>query len=376
MGRLINGGSRQAGSGPGGVVVDLAQLGFDPWFEERYRGLHVPGCRPARVSSVYGDRYRIVSEIGEVNAELSGKCLFSVESPSDYPCVGDWVAAQYVNEDSSAIIHETFPRKSCLRRKAAGKKVDHQMIAANIDVAFVVQSCDSDFNLRRLERYLVMIHDGNIEPVVVLTKTDLVPKEELECLVEKVKRHGNDCDVVPISTITGEGLSDFSGRLTAGKSYCLIGSSGVGKTTLINHLVGGQVFETKSVRESDGRGRHTTSRRQLVMLGQGALMIDTPGMRELAGIGVTTAIGDSFPEIEALSARCLFSDCAHVSEKGCAVMHAVVSGDLEAERLNSYRKLKTESDYHEMSYAEKREKDRKFGRFVADWKKNHKKFES
>jgi ribosome biogenesis GTPase len=320
---------------------------------------------------VYRDSYHLINEIGEVNGELSGKYLFSVESSTDYPCIGDWVLAQYINNDSSAIIHKIFPRKSYLRRKVAGKKIDYQMIAANIDVAFIVQSCDVDFNLRRLERYLIMINDGNIDPIIILTKSDLVSTEELNDMIEKVKFINNNCVVMPISNVTGEGLAHLKGRLIPRKTYCLIGSSGVGKTTLINHLIGKHMFETNTVRESDGRGRHTTSNRQLVILGQGSMIIDTPGMRELASIGVYTAIRDSFPDIEDLSVHCMFSDCSHGFEKGCAVKNAVLAGDLNEERLKSYKKIKDESKYYEMSYVEKREKDRKFGRFIANWKKQN-----
>ena len=359
-----------------GAHMDLIDLGYDQWFAEKFHEMNIIDCKPARVSAVYRDNYDIINEIGEVNGELSGKYLFSIDSSTDFPCVGDWVLAQYYNNNSSAIIHKVFPRKSYLRRKAAGKKIDYQMIAANIDVAFIVQSCDVDYNLRRLERYLIMVHDGKIEPIILLTKSDLVPIDKLNDLIEKVNTTIDNCIVMPISNVTTEGLVHLVGILNPGKTYCLIGSSGVGKTTLINHLLGKNIFGTKTVRESDGRGRHTTSHRQMVFLGQGSMIIDTPGMRELASIGVHTAISDSFPEIEALSVECMFSNCSHGSESGCAVMNAVLAGDLSKERLQSYKKLKHESEYYEMSYVEKRDKDRKFGRFIANWKKQNKKFKS
>jgi ribosome biogenesis GTPase len=192
-------------------------------------------------------------------------------------------------------------------------------------------------------------------------------------MIEKIER-ANDCTVMPISNMTGVGLVDLKECLIPGKTYCLIGSSGVGKSTLINHLIGKDLFETKTVRESDGRGRHTTSHRQLVMLGQGSMVIDTPGMRELASIGADTAIRESFPDIEDLSAKCLFPDCSHVHEKGCAVRKAVTDGDLGEERLKNYHKLKVESEYNELSYTEKREKEKRFGKNIHNWKKMHKKF--
>jgi len=356
--------------------MDLLDLGYDQWFVEKYNEMNILDCRPARLSAVYRDNYHIINEIVEVNGELSGRFVFSADSYTDYPCVGDWVLAQYYNNDTSAIIHKVFPRKSYLRRKAAGKIIDYQMIAANIDVGFIVQSCDVDFNLRRLERYLIMIRDGNIEPVIVLTKSDLVTGGKLSELIEKIKLVNIDCMVISLSNMTGEGLELLKSILISRKTYCLIGSSGVGKTTLLNNLIGKHMFETKTIRESDGRGRHVTSHRQMVILEQGSMIIDTPGMRELANIGVNTAIRDSFPEIEDLSVQCKFSNCTHTSESGCSVMNAVLAGDLSEERLQSYKKLKKESEYYEMSYFKRREKDRKFGRFIAGTLKQIKKYES
>jgi ribosome biogenesis GTPase len=356
--------------------MDLLDLGYDHWFVEKYNEMNILDCRPARVSAVYRDNYQIINEIVEVNGELSGRFVFSADSYTDYPCVGDWVLAQYYNSDTSAIIHKVFPRKSYLRRKAAGKIIDYQMIAANIDVGFIMQSCDVDFNLRRLERYLIMIRDGNIEPVIVLTKSDLATGDKLSELIEKIKLVNIDCMVISLSNMTGEGLELLKSVLISRKTYCLIGSSGVGKTTLLNNLIGKHIFETKTVRESDGRGRHATSHRQMVILEKGSMIIDTPGMRELANIGVNTAIRDSFPEIEDLSVHCKFSNCTHTSESGCSVMNAVLAGDLSEERLQSYKKLKKESEYYEMSYIKRREKDRKFGRFIAGALKQIKKYES
>ena len=208
--------------------MDLLDLGYDQWFVEKYNEMNILDCRPARVSAVYRDNYHIINEIVEVNGELSGRFVFSADSYTDYPCVGDWVLAQYYNNDTSAIIHKVFPRKSYLRRKAAGKIIDYQMISANIDVGFIVQSCDVDFNLRRLERYQIMIRDGNIEPVIVLTKSDLVTVDKLSELIEKIKLANMDCRVISLSNMTGEGVELLKSVLISRKTYCLIGSSGVG----------------------------------------------------------------------------------------------------------------------------------------------------
>ncbi len=350
--------------------MELKDLGFDHWFEQRYQPRSDLECRIARVTSVHRDSYTVRNERGEVPAEVTGKLRFSAESAMDLPCVGDWVAAQYHNADTFAIIHGLLSRRTFLRRKVAGQRVDYQMIAANIDVAFIVQSCDRDFNLRRLERYLVMVNEGGIEPALLLSKSDLVSPSVLEHRVALVRDAGIGCGVLAFSNTTGSGMEQVREAFEARETYCLLGSSGVGKTTLLNHLIGRNDFETGAVREKDGKGRHVTARRQLVVLDRGAMVIDTPGMRELGNIGTDDGIAESFPKIRELSEQCRFADCTHTKEVGCAVLMAVERGDLSEGRYRSYLKLMKESDYYQMSYLEKRRKDRAFGKFIKSAKKH------
>jgi ribosome biogenesis GTPase len=344
--------------------MELSDLGFDSWFQERLTKLWNPACRVARVTRVDRDRYAVRNEKDEIEAEPTGKLLFGASSSQDLPCVGDWVIVQYYNDDSLAIIHDVFPRKTLLRRKSAGRKIDYQIIASNVDTAFIIQSCDFNFNIRRLERYLVMANEGRVEPVVLLSKTDLVSPGELEERISEIKEARTGAQIMAFSNKTGTGLDAVEQVLGKGKTYCLLGSSGVGKTTLLNHLLGHEAFATNPVREKDGRGRHTTARRQLTILDNGALLIDTPGMRELGMIGADASIEESFSDITALSGECRYKDCTHVVEAGCAILTAVRNGALREERYQSYITLMKESAFHQLSYVERRQKDKKFGRMV------------
>ncbi len=327
-------------------------------------------CVAARVSAVDRGSYRIMHGSEEVSAELTGRFSFQVDTPDQLPCVGDWVSAQYYDNDTAAVIHRVFSRKSFLRRRSAGARIDLQMVAANIDTAFIVQSCHFDFNPRRLDRYLVMAADGGVEPVILLTKTDLISPVELNEKLEIV-RSVTHARVLALSSVTGSGLENFRQILCPGKTCCLLGSSGVGKTTLINSLLGLNIFDTKPV-SSTGEGTHTTSRRQLIVLGNGSMLVDTPGMRELGLLDAGEGVDSGFDEIIGLSAQCLYGDCRHEGEPGCAVREAIERGDLSEERLYSYKKLKKESDYYGMSYMDRRKKEKAFGRFIKSYKKTFK----
>ncbi|MBI2399899.1 MAG: ribosome small subunit-dependent GTPase A [Deltaproteobacteria bacterium] len=350
-------------------MISLKELGFDEWFKTHSNALRQEGHDIARVSAVDRGSYLVKNELREIPAELAGKFYFRVESSIDLPCVGDWVTVQYHNDDTEAIIHGVFPRKTFLRRKCAGENVDFQMIAANIDIAFIVQSCHFDFNMKRLDRYLVMAADGHVKPIVILTKTDLISPGELEQKLAAIKQASAVSRVFALSNMTGSGFDEFQQLLITGKTYCLLGSSGVGKTTLINRLTGQNTFNTKAV-SGTGEGTHATTRRQLIFLDKGSMLIDTPGMRELGLLG--DGVDQGFEDIFELSEKCRYANCGHTQETDCAVLAAVTNGELSEERYSSYMKLKKESAYHEMSYADKRKKDRAFGRFIKSAKKHMK----
>jgi len=358
-------------------VMELKDLGFDDWFRKNYQESPIKEHNLARVIAVNKENYIIRNTSKEMLAEITGKMMYEAESNLDLPVVGDWIYAEFFNQDTFAIIRKILPRKSLLKRKVAGQKIEYQPIASNIDIAFIVQSSDFDFNLRRLERYLIMANENNIIPVILLSKLDLVSPEALEREIDKTKSLNPDYEIIAFSNETSEGLDDIRNILQQGKTYCLLGSSGVGKTTLINRLIGYNIFRTDTVREKDGKGKHITARRQLIILEQGGMIIDTPGMRELGQIGVEKGLSETFRDIIDLAQNCHFKDCTHTNETGCAVVTAIETGELSIKRYQNYLKIRKESQFYEMSYLEKRRKDKKFGKLCRSVKeKNKKKYSS
>lgn len=343
---------------------NIEALGFGKWFQDNVDPVDLNQFDIARVMAVHKDSYIINNGEKDVFAELIGKMVFNADSPMDYPAVGDWVLATFYDENTFSIIHNLLPRKSLLKRKTPGKKIDFQLIAANIDVAFIVQSLGENFNLRRLERYLVMVKESNIEPVVLLSKSDLLDAENIANRIAEIHGIMPFLHIQPFSNENESGLKEIKDLLAPAQTYCLLGSSGVGKTTLLNNLIGESVFTTKAVREKDSKGRHATTSRQLIMLDCEAMLIDTPGMRELGNFSVETGIDETFSEITELSKHCQFNDCNHVNEKGCAVIEAVENGQVSEKRYQNYIKIKKESMYHEMSYLDKKQKDKQFGKLI------------
>lgn len=323
-----------------------------------------------RIISQYKDLYKVITEKGEYRAQISGKFRFNASRLLDYPAVGDFVMLEIIeNVQGNAIIYNILTRKSAFNRKAAGTANETQVVASNIDTIFICMSLNNDFNLRRLERYIGIGWDSGATPVIVLTKSDLCA--DLEQKLLEVDSVALGIDVIVTSSMSEDGYSSVKKYLKKGTTIAFMGSSGVGKTTLINRLLGENVYETKEIRNDD-KGKHTTTRRELIALPNGCVVIDTPGMREL---GVESAdLSKTFVDIDELSLSCKFSDCTHTNEPKCAVREAVKNGFLSEERLNSYFKLKKEAKYDGLSsrQVENSKIDEMFKKFGG--KKNARKY--
>ena len=342
--------------------MKLEDLGYGAFFESNLEKLDLDSYSVARVIAEYKEAYRVRGVAGEYLAKITGKQMFAALSREDYPAVGDWVVIAEPDEER-AVIHGVLPRKTVLRRRYSSKQ-ESQVIAANIDVAFVIESVDRDYNLNRFERYFVLAKDGNIKPAIVLNKIDLISDTELASKISQIKDRFGGIDIIPTSTIVERGLYELMRYLTRGKTYCFLGSSGVGKSSLINKLLGKPAIKTREISHRTGRGKHTTTSREMYVLENGAIVVDNPGMREVGLTDSSVGIENVFGEIDALSRNCKYDDCMHMHEPGCAVLNAVKSKKLDEDKYLNYVKLKKEVEYHGMTELEKRRKDHKFGKFV------------
>ncbi len=318
------------------------ELGWTSSLQRSFDLLSRLDLAPARVISVLKDHYRVRAEAGERLARLSGRYSFEVAARSELPAVGDWVAIE-ATDANRAIVHHVLPRHTKISRKVAGHEVEEQVIAANINTVFIVSAFTQEFNLRRIERYLALVWDSGAQPVIVLNKADLA--NDIAGLTGELEFIAPGLPVHVISAIESLGLEVLQSYLVAGQTVAFIGSSGVGKSTIINRLLGSEVQPTLPVREHDARGRHTTTSRELFTLPGGGMVIDTPGMRELQLWHIDEGLGGAFDDIEQIAAGCRYRDCAHKSEPGCAVRRAIDSGVLASGRVENFFKLQAEQAF-------------------------------
>ncbi len=354
------------------IKMKIEDLGYDIFFESGRKKLGLEDFSVARVTVEHRGAYKVKNESGEYLAKITGKQMFNALSREDYPAVGDWVAISEADKER-AIIHKVLPRKTIIKRKYSGKN-ETQVIAANIDVVFIIESVDGNYNLNRFERYFVMAKAGGIKPAVILNKIDLISNEELDLKSAQIKDRFSDIDFIPTSTITNEGLDELKKYIVRGRTYCFLGSSGVGKSSLINKLLGKNIIKTEEISDHTGKGKHTTTNRGMYFLENGGILIDNPGMREVGMTDIGVGIDDLFDEITILSKECKYNDCTHVHEAGCAVLSALKSGKLDEGKYSNYINLKKEAGHYELNKVERREKERKFGKFIKTAKKEIKRY--
>lgn len=325
---------------PGSV---LEGLGWDGGWEKEFAPFLGLGFEPARVTCEYREAYDVLGASGEWQAEISGRFRHEHPRHKEWPAVGDWVAVAARPQDGTATIHAVLPRRGCFSRKAAGERTEEQVVAANVDVVFLVTGLDGDFNLRRIERYLTVAWDSGGRPVIVLNKVDVCT--DVAGVVSEVENIAFGAPVIALSAATGDGVEMLRTLLPPGVTGAFLGSSGVGKSSLVNALMGNRRQATRSVRSDDSRGRHTTTNRELIPLPDAGVIIDTPGMRELQIWTDDDGLETAFPDVEALASECRFADCTHTGEPGCAVQAALEEGTLQRDRFRSYTKLQREIQY-------------------------------
>jgi ribosome biogenesis GTPase len=349
--------------------MKLEDLGYNNKLEKFKIEQNLTSFEIGRVIAEHKERYIIKTTKGEFEAEITGNMRFTAKSREDFPAVGDWIALTTYDSDF-AIIYKILPRFSILKRQAVGQFGEIQIIATNIDYAFLVQAVDRDFNINRLERYLTICNSSKISPIIVLSKIDLIKEQRIFKILENIKTRIKNIPIIAISNETQDGYNKIKAIIEKGKTYCMLGSSGVGKSTLINNLSDKNIMRTDTISQSTNKGRHVTSHRELILLENGGILIDNPGMREVGITDSTSGLEITFDMIVRLSQNCKFKDCTHTNEIGCSVLKVVERGEIDRDSYENYLKMEREKAYFESTVTEKRKKDKEFGKMVKNYKKD------
>lgn len=347
--------------------MNYKDLGYHSKLEKYRAEQNLSSFEVGRVISEHKERYILKTPTEEFDAELLGNLRFTAESRYDFPAVGDWVAFSEYDE-GKALIHAIYPRTSILERQAAGKSGQVQLIATNIDFGLIVQAVDRDFNINRLERYLTICYASKVEPIIVLSKVDLIDKPELDSAMDQIAQRIKDVPIVAVSK-DSIGFDQLETIIKAGHTYCMLGSSGVGKSTLLNALSGRQQMKTGEISSSVNKGRHITSHRELFVLDNGAILIDNPGMREVGIADTSSGLETTFDNIIEYAQQCKFKDCTHMHEEGCAVLAALANGEIDEGAYENFRKLEKEKMHFESDASERKKKDKDLGKVIKDFHK-------
>jgi ribosome biogenesis GTPase len=351
--------------------MNLLDLGLNKELTVYLKANQLSDFSIGRVTQEHRERYVVSDGENEYDAEITGNLRFSANSRADFPAVGDWVAMKVYNS-YHAIIYKILPRKSVLERQAVGKFGETQIISTNIDVAFIIQAINNNFSINRLERYLTICYSANIEPILVISKIDLVTEKEIQKAIDKLEIRDKKIKYILLSNITHTGLDQILDFMQKGKTYCVVGSSGVGKSTLINNLLKKNILKTGQISLSTNKGRHITDHRELFVLENGGIIIDTPGMKELGITENTEGIITTFQEIVDIALNCKFPDCKHINETGCAVIEALNKGTIDKESYDNYQKILKEQERFQTTIFEKRKKDKAFGKMIKNYLKDKK----
>lgn len=347
--------------------MNKQDLGYHSKLEKYRAEQNLASFEVGRVISEHKERYVLKTPTEEFDAELLGNLRFTAESRYDFPAVGDWVAFSEYDE-GKALIHAIYPRTSILERQAVGKSGQVQLIATNIDFGLIVQAVDRDFNINRLERYLTICNASKVEPIIVLSKVDLIDKSDLDSIIDQIRTR---IKAVPLVAVSNEsiGYDQLENVLEPGHTYCMLGSSGVGKSTLLNKLSGTQQMKTGEISPSLNKGRHITSHRELFVLDSGAILIDNPGMREVGIADTSSGLEMTFDNIIEYAQQCRYKDCTHIHEEGCAVLEAVEKGEIDEDAYANFRKMEKEKMHFESDASERKKKDKDLGKVIKNFQK-------